>query len=110
MHALALTYQEFLETDPGELTKVREFADCVVWMVDHDGPLLVVEDAANRRVAAYAFGSEEERERAVERVQRMPEGGGPTGAGLLAPVGPQPPARSPGRAEPLPGSLDERRE
>ena len=97
MHALDLTYSEFLDTDPGELTKARELADCVVWMVDHDGPLLVVEDAANRRVAAYAFGSEEERERAVERVQQMPDGGGLAEAGFFAPI-------SPGHAEPLPGA------
>src|SRR5262245_17319631 len=95
-------YDEFPADHFPNMVPVRTFSDCRVWSAGVEQPLLVLVEDGTRRIAVFEYDTVEERQRDIDRIRRMPEGDGETGAGMPILLGPTPPTRSATSAEELP--------
>ena len=95
-------YTWFIDSEFPQKRKVRDIAECTVWMTAPLALTLVLVDPVHRRVAVFEYDSLFEREQDIKLLHRLGDDGGGPDAGVWARLSPRPPGRSGTSANPLP--------
>jgi len=95
-------YTWYMDSDFPNKRRVRDIAECTVWMTGPDELTLLLLDPSHGRAAVFEYDNLAERDRDIRKILLMPGGGGASDSGIGARIRPRPPGRSGSAREPLP--------
>lgn len=102
MRILEHPYTWFLDSDFPYKEKVRDIAECTVWMTGPMDLRLVLVDPVHRRVAVFEYDSLLERQRDIRVLRNLRDDGGGPETGVGARLWPRPPGWAGSESHPLP--------